>query len=234
MDSKLENNINGQQMQDVFNRQENINQNNSHSQRIKEEQDFLANCMRKRVYSCSTIDFEFLNKTRALSESFNANNTVNPTASSPAHDSSNNGNHFVRQVSLTGDTGDEILASPIRSSIIQSDSNNIENFKSFRHNSIIGTNSHMNFPNGANNNSSLNNNNIASNTKENRALSFSFSNNNSNLNSNNMNSSFMHINKQPVFNQSHFNKNELSNHPNTFPCLSPSCVVLSTDQNESK
>jgi hypothetical protein len=224
-------------MQDVFNQQENISSNNSNNnQRIKEKHDFLANCMRKRVYSCSTVDFEFLNKARALSESINANNSVNPIASSPSHDSSNNRSNFIRQTSLASDTGDEILASSIRSSIMQSTSNNAENFKSFRHNSIIGTNNfNNNIPNSNNTTSSNNSSsNPAPFTKENRALSFSFSSNSNNQssNNNNANSNFMHMNKSPIFNQGYFNKNEISNHPNTFPCLSPNCMVLSSDQNE--
>jgi hypothetical protein len=238
IDSKLESSVsNTQQMQDVFNQQENISSSSSsnNNQRIKDEHDFLANCMRKRVYSCSTVDFEFLNKARALSESINANNSVNPIASSPAHDSSNNRSNFIRQTSLASDTGDEILASSLRSSIMQSSSNNADNYKSFRHNSIIGTNSFNNsIPNS--NNTTNSSSNPAPFTKENRALSFSFSSNSNNQsnNSNNLNSNFMHTNKTPVFNQSYFNKNEMSNHPNAFPCLSPNCMVLSTDQNDGK
>lgn len=225
MQSYLDSNSKGQQqIQDVFSREETMNNTSNQYQRIKEEQDFLANCMRKRVYSCSTIDFEFLNKTRGLSESFNPNSTV---TSSPAHDSSNNGNLFNRQNSLTNDAGDEILASSLRNSIIQADSSNIENFKSFRHNSIIGTNNSTNIPN---NNTTKN----ASYTKENRALSFSFSSNNSNQKNSINSNSNMHINKPPYINQNQFYQKEMSNYQNTFPCLSPNCLVLSTDHGDGR
>jgi hypothetical protein len=220
-----------QQIQDVFSRGETMNNTSNQYQRIKEEQDFLANCMRKRVYSCSTIDFEFLNKTRGRSESFNPNSTV---TSSPAHDSSNNVNLFNRQNSLTNDAGDEILASSLRNSIIHADSSNIENFKSFRHNSIIGTNNSTNIQNN-NNNTSLNNTTKnASYTKENRALSFSFSSNNSNQKNSINSNSYMHINKPPYINQNQFYKNEMSNYQNNFPCLSPNCLVLSIDHSDGR
>ena len=182
--------------------------------------------MRKRVYSCSTVDFEFLHKTRALSESFATNNAI-PVASSPAHHS--NSNHFVRKQSLTSDNGDEIMASSMRNSMI----NDNEHFKSFRHNSIIGADSFANTLQNTSNTSNYVKNVGVSKTKDQRALSFSF-NPNSSISNDNGGSNGLIAQVNSNFNQNNFKKHEILSHPNTFPCLSPSCVVLSPEKNEGK
>jgi hypothetical protein len=147
------------------------------------QDEFMSNYMRKRFYSCSTtscdlfdVDFDLLDRSRALSESTNPNNQQQQQQQQQAN-----------------------MA-------------HVEAFKQYRHNSIIGTSAQ----------------NVNTRYQQ-RALSFNNSNNNNN------NNNKFNIQQQQQQQQKHFYQNKYHHfkHPSTFPCLSPSCVLLTANRSEN-
>ena len=220
-------------------------QQQQQQQEQKAEQEYFNNMLRKRFNSCSIIEFSappssalnLLNKN--LSFDNNNNSSATPSRMN-SFGSANNSEMLALSNSLSSSS----LLTPPNYSPTSMNGNssgvNAQNYRNFRHNSIIG--SYNNYSSQSNHTGGQN--------REQRALSFSFNNNNNNsfngsignnasssantfLFSQNENS-FSNNHQQAQLNGGSFNKSEAHSNSNTFPCLSPSCQVMFSSHNESK